>query len=105
MQDTHIKTITERAQPSQKVVMNKIYLIREQKVMLDRDLGELYGVKAIQLREQVERNQERFPENFILQLTEKAVEHRYRKMRYLQPPEPYRSMLIERPIINRQSLI
>lgn len=35
------------------VVMNKIHLIREQKVMLDKDLAELYGVKPIRLREQV----------------------------------------------------
>ncbi|MEO5910286.1 MAG: ORF6N domain-containing protein [Pelobium sp.] len=35
------------------VLMNKIYLIRDQKVMLDRDLATLYGVKAIRLREQV----------------------------------------------------
>jgi hypothetical protein len=57
------------------VVMNKIYLIRNHKVMLDRDLAELYGVKAIRLREQVKRNQERFPENFMFQLTEKEVEN------------------------------
>jgi hypothetical protein len=55
-------------------VMSKIYLIREQKVMLDRDLAELYGVKAIRLREQVKRNQERFPENFMFQLTEQEAE-------------------------------
>ncbi len=35
------------------LVMNKIYLIRGQKVMLDRDLAELYDVKPIRLREQV----------------------------------------------------
>jgi len=57
------------------VVMNKIYLIRNQKVMLDRDLSELYGVKTIRLREQVKRNQERFPENFMFQLNEKEVEN------------------------------
>jgi len=56
------------------VVMNKIYLIRNHKVMLDRDLAELYGVKPIRLREQVKRNQERFPENFTFQLSEKEVE-------------------------------
>ncbi|WEK19189.1 MAG: ORF6N domain-containing protein [Candidatus Pedobacter colombiensis] len=56
------------------VVMNKIYVIRDQKVMLDRDLAELYGVKAIRLREQVKRNKERFPENFMMQLTEEEVE-------------------------------
>lgn len=38
------------------VVMNKIFLVRGQKVMLDRDLAELYGVKAIRLREQVKRD-------------------------------------------------
>ena len=55
------------------VVMNKIYLIRGHKVMLDRDLAELYGVKSIRLREQVKRNQERFPGNFMFQLTEREV--------------------------------
>lgn len=38
------------------IIQSKIYLIREQKVMLDRDLAELYDVKAIRLREQVKRN-------------------------------------------------
>lgn len=56
------------------VVMNKIYLIRGHKVMLDRDLAELYGVKAIRLREQVKRNQNRFPVNFMFQLDEKEVD-------------------------------
>jgi hypothetical protein len=57
------------------VVMNKIYLIRKRKVMLDRDLAELYGVKAIRLREQVKRNQQRFPDNFMFQLTENEVDN------------------------------
>ena len=56
------------------VVMNKIHLIRGQKVMMDRDLAELYGVQAIRLREQVKRNLERFPENFMLQLTQMEVQ-------------------------------
>jgi phage regulator Rha-like protein len=55
------------------VVLNKIYLIRNQKVMLDRDLAELYDVKPIRLREQVKRNKDRFPENFMFQLTEEEV--------------------------------
>lgn len=55
-------------------VMNKIWQLRGQKVMLDRDLAELYGVKAIRLREQVKRNIERFPENFMLQLTKEEIE-------------------------------
>ena len=56
------------------VVMNKIYLVRHHKVMLDRDLAELYGVQAIRLREQVKRNKERFPENFMFQLLEQEIE-------------------------------
>jgi phage regulator Rha-like protein len=56
-------------------VISKIYFIREQKVMIDRDLAELYGVKSIRLREQVKRNQTRFPENFMFQLTEQEVEN------------------------------
>ncbi len=55
-------------------VMSKIYFVREQKAMIDRDLAELYGVKAIRLREQVKRNQIRFPENFMFQLTEQEIE-------------------------------
>lgn len=56
------------------VVISKIYEIRGKKVMLDRDLAELYDVKAIRLREQVKRNKERLPENFKFRLTGKEVE-------------------------------
>lgn len=52
------------------VITNKIYLIRGQKVMLDRDLAELYDVKNIRLREQVKRNINKFPEHFMFRLTE-----------------------------------
>ena len=55
------------------LVMNKIYFIRGQKVMLDRDLAELYDIKPIRLREQVKRNISRFPENFMFQLSDKEV--------------------------------
>jgi ORF6N domain len=46
-----------------------IYVVRGLKVMLDRDLAALYGVKPIALRQQVRRNSERFPEDFMFQLT------------------------------------
>lgn len=59
---------------AEEVVMNKIYYLRNTKVMLDKDLAHLYGVKPIRLREQVKRNAERFPENFMFQLNEKEVE-------------------------------
>jgi len=51
------------------VIMNKILLIREQKVMIDSEIAELYGVATRRLNEQVKRNKERFPENFMFQLT------------------------------------
>ena len=50
------------------LIMNKIYLIREQKVMLDNDLAELYKVETRRLNEQVKRNIDRFPEDFMFQL-------------------------------------
>jgi hypothetical protein len=59
---------------SENIVSNKIYFIREQKVMLDRDLAELYGVKSIRLREQVKRNINRFPKNFMFQLSEEEAD-------------------------------
>lgn len=52
------------------VVLNKIYFIRNQKVMLDRDLAELYSVETRRLNEQVKRNSSRFPEDFMFQLSE-----------------------------------
>lgn len=58
----------------QETLVNKIYFLRNEKVMLDKDLALLYGVKAIRLREQVKRNLLKFPKNFMFQLTEKEVE-------------------------------
>ena len=55
-------------------VERKIYLIRGHKVMLDSDLARLYGVKPIRLREQVKRNRQRFPEDFMFQLSDDEVE-------------------------------
>jgi hypothetical protein len=52
------------------IVLNKIYLIRGQKVMLDRDLAELYQVETKRLNEQVKRNLKRFPLDFMFQLSE-----------------------------------
>jgi hypothetical protein len=50
-------------------VMNKIYIIRNQKVMLDSDLAALYGVETKVLNQAVKRNIDRFPEDFMFQLT------------------------------------
>jgi hypothetical protein len=64
--------MTEDIIPSE-VVISKIYEIRGIKVMLDRDLAELYNVKTIRLRQQVKRNANKFPEHFMFQLTEEET--------------------------------
>ena len=54
-------------------ISSHIFTLRGKQVMLDRDLAELYQVKAIRLREQVKRNSKRFPDDFMFQLTEEEV--------------------------------
>jgi hypothetical protein len=51
------------------IVKGKIYLIRGQKVLLDVDLAELYGVETANLNQAVKRNSDRFPQDFMFQLT------------------------------------
>ena len=51
------------------IIQNKIYEIRGYKVMLDFDLAEIYGVETKRLKEQVRRNIERFPDDFMFELT------------------------------------
>ena len=55
------------------IIENKIYEIRGQKVMLDFDLAEMYGVETKRLKEQVRRNIERFPAEFMFELTKEEV--------------------------------
>ena len=55
-------------------VESQILIFRHQKIILDADLAELYGVPVKRLNEQVKRNKERFPADFIFQLA--AKEHR-----------------------------
>lgn len=56
-------------------IENLIHVIRNQQVMIDRDLAELYGVKTKRLNEQVKRNIERFPSDFCFQLNEQEFEN------------------------------
>jgi len=56
-------------------IVNKIYLIRNTRVMLDRDLAELYGVENKVLNQSVKRNIKRFPRDFMFQLTKKEFEN------------------------------
>ena len=52
-------------------VINKIYIIRKQKVMVDRDLAEMYGIETKVLKQAVKRNLERFPKDFMFEMSKK----------------------------------
>jgi hypothetical protein len=58
--------------PSERII-DKIYLIRGKKVMFDKDLAELYGVETKALNRAVKRNIDRFPEDFMFQLSEQEA--------------------------------
>src|SRR6476620_1258666 len=68
--------MAKKSQPVYPVarIGRSILEIRGQKVLLDRDLAALYGVKAIALRQQVARNRTRFPDDFMFQLTADEAE-------------------------------
>ena len=53
---------------TEKEILKRIYTIRGKRVMLDRDLAELYGVSTKRLNEQIKRNADRFPEDFMFQM-------------------------------------
>ena len=55
---------------SEEIILQKILLMRGQKVMLDRDLADMYGVEVKRLNEAVKRNANRFPEDFMFQLAQ-----------------------------------
>ena len=55
-------------------IINRIYLVRGKKVMIDRELAELYGVETRMLNQAVRRNTKRFPEDFMFQMTYEELE-------------------------------
>lgn len=59
---------------SQEAIASRIYVIRGKKVLLDRDLAQLYGVATKVLNQAVQRNIRRFPSDFMFQLDKKEVE-------------------------------
>lgn len=50
---------------------NKIIFIREQRVILDRDVAELYGVETRRINEALKNNPEKFPDGYVIELTDK----------------------------------
>ncbi|MFA5271331.1 MAG: ORF6N domain-containing protein [Candidatus Omnitrophota bacterium] len=59
----------------QETIAQKIYLIRGQKIMLDKDLAKLYGVETKHLKRQVRRNIERFPSDFMFELSKEELKN------------------------------
>lgn len=57
------------------IIQSKIMVIRGKKVLLDKDIAVLYDVKPIVLRQQIKRNFERFPEDFMFILTEDEIKN------------------------------
>ena len=57
------------------VIVTKILFLRGEKVLLDRDLAELYGIKTKVLKQAVRRNIKRFPEDFMFELTKEEFEN------------------------------
>lgn len=60
---------------SVETIAGKIHLIRGTKVVLDRELAELYEVETAQLKRAVRRNIDRFPEDFMFEPTKKELDH------------------------------
>jgi len=56
------------------LIINKIILLRDQKVLIDRDLADLYGVETRILNQAVKRNIKRFPDDFMFQMTKEEFE-------------------------------
>ena len=55
-------------------IRSKVYIIRGQQVMLDKDLAEIYGYEVKKLNQQVKRNIERFPEDFMFRLSNSEID-------------------------------
>lgn len=56
-------------------IISKIFLIRGKKIILDRDLANFYGIETRRLKEQVRRNSERFPDDFMIEFTKEELEN------------------------------
>lgn len=73
--------MSENLQLQPTEIQDKIFTIRGQRVMIDRDLAEIYGVETRVLNQAVKRNMERFPEDFMFQLTE--IEWQYMSSQFV----------------------
>ena len=63
-------------------IRSKVYIIRGQQVMLDKDLAEIYGYEVKRLNEQVKRNISRFPEDFMFHLNREEIPEGFSKSQF-----------------------
>ena len=61
-------------------ILNRIYVVRGEKIMLDRDLAELFGIETRILQQAVKRNTERLPKDFMFEMAGKEIEGQPRKL-------------------------
>lgn len=66
--------MSDKPEVPAELIQSKVHLIRNEKVLLDRDLAELYGVETKQLKRAVRRNIDRFPEDFMFELSDKEFQ-------------------------------
>lgn len=99
---------------SKNLIESKILIIRNEKVMRDKDLAELYGVSVKRLNEQVRRNIERFPNDFMFQLTKEEAEssrsqivtlNRGKNIKYLPYAFTEHGVLMLSSVLNSQKAI
>ena len=69
----NLMTMKKHSLLPDELIINKIILLRDQKVLVDRDLADLYGVETRVLNQAVKRNIKRFPDDFIFQMTSEEM--------------------------------
>ncbi len=80
-------------------ITNHIYIIREQKVMLDRDLAEIYKVSVKRINEAVKRNQDRFPNDFCFRLTKEEIDERWSQFATIYDEKTVGYMARSKPLV------
>lgn len=75
LKERHAQKAELQTLVAEQKILNRIYVLREQKIKLDEDLAEMYGVETRRLSEQVKRNAKRFPKDFMFTLTAKEYEN------------------------------
>jgi hypothetical protein len=70
----NLNEMTEKMNVTEHLIVSRIHVVRGQRVMLDEDLAEMYGVETKRLNEQVKRNPDRFPDDFMFQLTKEEFD-------------------------------